>query len=355
VKSKNSKILRIFFLSIVSPDYSRSSVLLNYQSDFFSKIYIPFSGKSKSIIRDLLILKNEMRSDSAIVIMSPSHKLTFFARILTRSPIVLDAGWPLTDGVVSRGKQKGFIGHLVVSYLLDFVSFHSAHRILLESKAQSARVRRIYFVSKKKIHTSFTGFNETSLTGRVEKSQKIEELEKFLAKESKPLVVLFRGKINRESGIESILNSAKELGDETSFIIVTSAKNSLKNIPLNCFVISDITQIEMSYIYSIVDIALGQLSTHPRLKYTIPHKAFEAGFFAKSYLSYESEGIKELFPTGSAYLIDNVSVNKVVASIRDLSSKQLRDNLASAAHARYKQVASQRLLNANFESIIREC
>jgi len=355
VKSKKSKILRIFFLSIVSPDYSRSSVLLNYQSDFFSKIYIPFSGKSKSIVRDLLLLKHEMRSDSAIVIMSPSHKLTFFARILTRSPVVLDAGWPLTDGVVSRGKKKGFIGHLIVSYLLDFVSFHSAHKILLESKAQSARVRRIYFVSKKKIHISFTGFNETSLIGQMEKSQKIEELENFLSKESKPLGVLFRGKINRESGIETILKVAKELEDETSFIIVTGAKHGLKNIPSNCFVISDVTQIEMSYIYSIVDITLGQLSKHPRLKYTIPHKAFEAGYFAKSFLSSESEGIKELFPNGSAYLIGNVSVDNIVASIRDLSSKQLRDNLASAAHARYKQVASQRLLNANFELIIREC
>lgn len=350
--SSAGEVVKVFFLSFVSPDYSRSSVLFNFESTILTKTYIPLRNKSKLILKDLSALKKEISPNAVIVIMSPSHKITFFARCFMKNLVILDAGWPLTDGLLSRGWQKGFVRKLVIAYFLDFVSFHSANNVLVESDAQLARMRKIYLVPKKKLHTSFTGYNECAPSQNPSQSQKIKDLNQYLAKRAMPLTVLFRGKINRESGIETILDSARLLESEASFIIVTSAKNTFKEIPKNCYVVSNVTESEMAYIYLVSDITLGQLSRHPRLKYTIPHKAFESGYFAKSYLTSRSEGIKELFPEGSVYLVDDITVENLAISIKALSSKKLRDELGNAAHARYVKVASQKLLNENFESII---
>ena len=342
----------MYFLSFTTSDYSRSSVLFNFESKVFAKTFVNFRSKSVHIFKDLLKLRKEMDKKSVIVVMSPSHKITFFARLMTKNLIVLDAGWPLTDGVLSRGNRNGYKRRLFVSYLIDFVSFHSSHIVLVETSAQRARVHKLYFVPSKKLHRNFTGYNETSLLNVESQSEKITSVKNFLSLGGRPLTVLFRGKINRESGIEVILKVASKLQNSISLIVLTSSDKVLSDVPINCHVITDVSTSEMAYIYSIADITLGQLSSHPRLAYTIPHKAFESGFFSKSYLTYKSRGIRELYDEDSAVLIRDLSVENICAAIKSLSSRELRSQLGTRAHNRYKELSSQKVLNNNFEKII---
>jgi hypothetical protein len=108
----------------------------------------------------------------------------------------------------------------------------------------------------------------------------------------------------------------------------------------------------MSEVYRKSDIALGQLSRHPRLNYTIPHKAFEAGFFAKPYITANTSGIRELYGPDSAIFINDVSGGSLASEIVKLS--KLRDRLALTTfiHSDYQQNASQAVLNEKFELII---
>jgi hypothetical protein len=108
----------------------------------------------------------------------------------------------------------------------------------------------------------------------------------------------------------------------------------------------------MSLLYERANIALGQISLHPRLKYTIPHKAFEAGYFAKCYVTPRSKGILELFSRESVFTMHDTSVDCLVETIRELKDVQLRRKYENRINEEYLQVSSQRILNENFEKLL---
>jgi len=344
--------MNAYFLSFEHRNYSRSSVLLNYPSPIVTKEYVKISYNLGSASRELYRLKKNLKDNPVIVIMSPSHKLAILAKLIIRKPLILDAGWPLTDGIVSRKRRFAIKLKLIPSYMLDLFSFHSANHILVESNAQLLRIKRRYFIVSKKLRVSFTGLNETEFSKKFEPSKKVNDLKFFIHQEANRLVVLFRGKINNESGIEIILGAAKCLEGEAVFILLTAQSKRLSEAPLNCYVVTDVTENEMAQIYDLADITLGQLSNHPRLKYTIPHKAFESGFFSKCYVSAKSSGIQELFSEKSAHLIENVSIENLVTAIRTLSQTRGFEAHGKLANASYRKLASQEVLNSKFDLLV---
>lgn len=344
----------IYFLSFVDRNYSRSSVLLNFESKNLDKKFISFKYETRQIVKQLFSIRKVLDRGSIIVVMSPSHKITILARLIVRCPIILDAGWPLTDGILSRGLKPRAIRNLILSFLLDFISFHSSSHILVESQPQLLRIRKHYFVSSKKMSVSFTGLNETAFIPLVHQGRRDQTLSLQLWVQSFQLVVLFRGKINKESGIDTILGAAETLIDEMAFVILTGAETSLKELPSNCFVISNVTESEMAQIYEISDIALGQLSNHPRLSYTIPHKAFEAGYFSKCYVTAASRGVQELYSEENSVYVPNVNVENLVLVLKNLQSRELREKYGESINKRYRSISSQEILNQSFECLITE-
>jgi hypothetical protein len=344
--------MKVYFLSFVGPDYSRSSVLLNFESASILKEYVAISHEWRRMYRELLILKKRMDHHSIIFVMSPSHKVCLPAKLITRQKVYLDAGWPLTDGVLSRGVKISKIPKLVKSFLLDFISFHSADLILVESKSQLQRVKRIFQVPSSRIKVAFTGFNERAFSELTRETPVVSNLDRKLKLLPNQVTVLFRGRINNESGIGTIIAAAEVLISEASFIIISDPSEELKTLPSNCFIVSNVTENEMSLLYERADIALGQISNHPRLSYTIPHKAFEAGYFAKCYVTPKSKGILELFSHESVFILDDASVECLVKAIRELKNFHLREKYENRIHKEYLRLASQKILNDDFEKLV---
>jgi hypothetical protein len=317
-----------------------------------SKEYVPVSHKWRRMYFDLFKLRRRMEPDSIILVMSPSHKVCLPAKLITRRKVYLDAGWPLTDGVLSRGVRPNKIPKLMKSFFLDFLSFHSAELILVESNGQLRRVNRNFLVPSSRIKVAFTGLNEGAFSELTHVTSEVSTLDEKLDLPTDRIVVLFRGRINNESGINTIIAAAEVLIAEASFVMVTSPSKEVMNLPSNCFLVSDVTETEMSLLYERADIALGQISKHPRLKYTIPHKAFEAGYFAKCYVTPQSKGILELFSRESVFLMDDASVECLVEAIRLLKDSQLRRNYEKSIHEKYLRLSSQKVLNDEFERLI---
>jgi hypothetical protein len=199
---------------------------------------------------------------------------------------------------------------------------------------------------------NFTGLDEQLFKANLETSGKIVLLDKKLSAMNAELAVLFRGKINNESGIEYILEAAKILENQVAFILVCGKNDQVKNLPLNTLLLSNVTNYEMKAIYERSDIALGQLSTNPRLSYTIPHKAFEAGFFAMPYVTTDSVGIRELYSSNSAVLLTDNSGSNLASEILKLKDSRLRSELSKNINAVYKTKASQEVLNARFDGLV---
>lgn len=344
----------VYFLSFVGPDYSRSSTILNFQTSSFEKKYLHLPTGVFKIARMLFFYRKELKQAYSIVVMSPCHIVTPIARLLVRRPIVLDAGWPLLDGLISRGIWNSSILKFPGIAILDFIAFHCAEIILVESNIQMDRIRMYFRVSPKRIRVLYTGIAESVFENPNVKTKLITEIQERAKKLNLPLAVIFRGKVNRESGVSHIIESAKLLEGRVLFIFVIGEEDDYLTSESNRIVVSGITINEMKQIYEFVDVAIGQVSEHTRLNYTIPHKAFEAGFFAKPYITTNSRGIRELYGPESAVLMDHVSAISLASEILRLMEPSTRIRLGASIHARYQEKASQRVINSRFENILRE-
>ena len=346
-----SKIEALFF-SFVGPDYSRSSTILNFDS---AKIHKKYMGAPSGIFHSFrYVYRNRfaIRSADCLVIMSPCHILTVPLKILGRKPLILDAGWSLTDGHISRELKTMQFLKLPLVMLIDFISFHLADIVLVETKAQSRRINKYFAVNESKLRVQFTGLNESSFTSKESDSKVLKGIKKRIAELGYPLIVLFRGKINLESGFENILSAAKILSDSVIFIFVVGKNDTFRECPRNAIMVSQITDNEMHDIYRLSDISIGQVSTHPRLRYTIPHKAFEAGFFSMPYITADSAGVREYLHQGSALFLEHPSSESLVRAINDLKGDTTRRAYAKKINLIYRESASQKILSEKFDLIL---
>jgi glycosyltransferase involved in cell wall biosynthesis len=279
--------------------------------------------------------------------------VTPILKILSNKKIILDAGWSLTDGQLSRSNQIGDAIKLIRAYFIDLAAFHTADKVIVESNLQATRTMKLFRVSKKKIEVIFTGLDETAFHSFNTASDESGDLDQKLAMVDRSLTVLFRGKINNESGFENILAAAAILERKVRFILVCGSNDVDSELPSNIVHLSNLTNMQMSVVYQKSDIALGQLSNHPRLRYTIPHKAFEAGFFAKPYITTDSSGIRELYNSDSAILINDISGISLASEIMKLSDPGARLLLRNNIQASYQKNASQKILNQKFEWIVK--
>ena len=344
-------IKKVYFLSFLDANYSRSSTILNAESEYFEKKFLKIRSGFANTIRDLSRLSKELKMADYIVIMSPCHILTIFTWLFTRKPVVLDAGWPLIDGILSRGNALRSPFRFILTYFIDLFSFHTARKVIVETALQSRRTSKVFFVPMRKIEVIFTGLNELAFQNSLSPSGTINQIESKIKFLNNQFVVIFRGRINREAGFENILQVANELEKIATFIFVIG-KNDLRiSYPSNVIIVNDISFEEMALIYKLADVALGQLSNHSRLRYTIPHKAFEAGFFSRPYVTFNSRGIRELYDHESSILLDNISPSDIKSGIYEAINKQ--SVYSSQINTRYEESASQVVLNLKFEKILK--
>jgi hypothetical protein len=343
-----------YFLSFVEPNYSRSATLLNGNSPRLQKHFIGVSSKWRKIFFELLRIRNSILEDSAVVVMSPAQKITPLVRIVLKQKVILDAGWPLTDGVISRGINLKKSPKLLGSYLIDLVSFHSANLVLVESRSQLKRISRYYVIPQSRLRVSYTGVNESAFSNPMLPTQSFTTQKAEIIKSRKKLNVLFRGSINNESGIDTIIGAASVLSDEINLIIIANRGRLPAEIPTNCFIFSHVSEEEMKDLYRLSEVTLGQISKNKRLKFTIPHKAFEAGFFSKVYVTPRAAGVAELYSEKAVVYLEEVSVDALVETLRRLYDGEIRSGYEQRIFHEYSKSASQTVLALRFEKEFEE-
>ena len=347
------RIPEVYFLSFVGPDYSRSSTILNFVSPNLHKKFLQLPSGFLYSVLEIYRNRRNIRNAHCLVVMSPCHILTPILKIYFNQPVILDAGWPLTDGHIARGFNGLKSLRLPLVFIIDLIAFHFADLVLLESRGQVIRVNKLFRVSKSKLAVNFTGLNENHYSVKSSESEIIRYVKKRILDLDLSTVALFRGKVNRESGFSNILSAALRLKNRSAFIFVIGSKNLNISFPSNCIVISGISDDEMKQVYLLSDIAIGQVSSHPRLKYTIPHKAFEAGYFAKAYVTSNSEGLREFLENESALFLPDSSSETLVTALLELQDFGLREKYSRNIKLNYGNIASQKLINEKFENYVK--
>ena len=326
----------IVFLSYLQSDYSRSGVYFDGLDEDVS-VYVSVRSTLFSAILDLWALRKSTNlKDKVILVMSPSHKITLLARVVLGKKIILDAGWALSEAAVSPNRLRVKKLKVLKNFLIDFISFHSAKIIILESEQEAGYVSKKFLLSPRKLRVVYTGLNELNFQS-TENHLNTHKLAR--------LQVLFRGKINEEAGIENILAATLMLEKEPiDFFIVTNKNLSDYKFSKNTKIISHfLDSKEMADFYRRSDLCLGQFSENERLGRTIPHKAFESLYFARCYLTPRTISLQSMcISQNEMFFCDSSRPQDLVQSLLILEkNRDLVREIGSNGHALYQSQMRQ--------------
>ena len=342
---KNQKII---FITIGPAGYSRSWVYYARLQEIIPNLYF-VRLNPKNLIVQILKLRRKFPHNSVFVVMSPSQYLVIPIRIFLSKKIITDFGWSLYEGTkISRG-ITGIPA--AKSFLIDYFAAKLSCYIVLESKKQLDYFIGLFKTRRDKCKVVYTGLNEKDFVP----NQK-HKLHKDIFNNSK--IVLYRGIYNPEGGLEILAETTKILvtKDITFWIYAPGLPNSIefsKNtiIDRNYYPADIIAKLQ-----STCAISLGQLANHERLNRTIPHKAFEAAFLAKPYITGRTQGILELFNEGTEIICfepgKSDDLAKVITEV--LNNKSLANTLGNNIKKKYNKQLTQANLANQFLKIIEE-
>ncbi len=340
--------------SYYGKDYSRAGVYLNAGEELahgYQFFQVPV-GVIPSFSFLHKTLKRNKREEVRIVVVSQSHLIVILLRLITRKYITLDAGWSLTEAEMARWEGSKSILKIIKVSIIDFIALKLASRIIVESENQKEYIRKKFLIARKNITPLFSGFDENNFG---EPNEKPFELEESNGTISYP-TVLFRGSYTREAGFELLSEVSKKMEYKgIRFIVSTNQIPKELTFGKNTISISRrLSTRELKYLYETATLCVGQITNRPRLKNTIPHKAFEAAFFGKPYLSSDTLGIREFLPANNqCYYLEEASVEGLEKAILEIiGSDELQSNLSLNIAKRYNEVASQAILSLKFFEII---
>jgi hypothetical protein len=280
------------------------------------------------------------------LVITPTSQilLPVLALAVPNSKLILDLGWPMSDQVGISRKVNASIKR-IKNHIVDFIAMQISDLLIVETNTQVQRIRNKFWVRKKKIKRVYTGLNES--IWNVE-PKRINLVASFL-NDSDKVILLFRGKYNKESGIEKILEFASKLNDNFRVIIATDKLPRGNILPSNTLVLERFLEYsELAYLYSIADLCLGQLSTDPRTANTLPHKYTESGFFGKPYLSFEYPPLQEEGPNGGLIGIKNIADVSEVLRQESKSTLSIKGKLNREY---YEKHLSQKVVIAAMEAL----
>jgi hypothetical protein len=285
-----------YYISLVEFDYSRSATFLNNEAS--NKIIIAghlFSKFKK--IRKLVKLQN--RNNTIFVVMSPSHQLTILLRIAGANKIVLDAGWPLSDSTSAKINIVNIL-RKISNYLIDFLSFKISKLILLESPEQVLYTSKKFLTSKKKLVFIYTGLQKNRFIDNPIRPVEVP------ADFEKGKYILFRGKSNKEAGIEAIIEHFEKTQAGSKLVVATNRKFNGETLKNTIVISRHLSNPEINWLYVNCQSTLGQFGASKRLRRTIPHKFFESVYFGVPYITPKQPPILRILGENYPFWISNI-------------------------------------------------
>lgn len=350
----NSSTLRVLYFGVNPPDKSMRDAPyiagLKEKGVTFFECY----DSSPGLRKFWRLIKKYRAQKSPHDIIFIGHTATTvvpLARLLSRKPIVFNALNPLYDGMVlERETYRPLSPRALFVWLLDFLSFHAAHAILLETNVQIEYVHKRFFVPKRKLFRVFTTVDPS----QYHPDPAVRKCDEFLC--------VFRGYVTPATGAEYIIEAARILKDEgVRFrMFARGHVQPLKDL-VRAYGLSTVEILEG---YHKMDelrrrileghIYLGQFGMHPRLDKTIQFKTMEACAFGMPYVTADLPGNRELLHDG----VDCLFVRR--SDARDLADKilllkrdsTLRDRLGKAAYALYQKELAPGILAGQVHSIM---
>lgn len=292
-------------------------------------------------------LKNKLLHD-AIIVGYGLPVLVPIARILSVGKIIFNATSSQYEAnIISRGTGKLFSLKAIKWWIIDFISFNFSSIVLLESEAQVDFINNFFLIPKRKLTVSWMGVDEEIFF----RDKKIKKRNNF--------TVLFRGRFLPESGILTVIESAKKIENRgVRFVIVGQGfmykeVNSLmhKLKPKNVEIIKEkLPGKKLREIMLSSHISLGQVADHPRLMRTLPAKLYESLALGLPYLTGRNPAVFELLKENENCISVNPGDSNDLAEkiIYLMYNPEIMKKIAENGYNLYKTRLTSKKLAENF-------
>lgn len=341
--------VRVCYMGIADPRFSRSGVFMPALKARGVKVVECFTEKS-GFERFLTLFKKHRKIHDEydlLVVAYPGYAIVWFARMLSRKPVVFDALCTLWEAETFSHKAKPLRRARI--RFIDWLSVWCASVVLVESEAQKAFFLDRFGGNPERYHVVYTGVDES-----VFNADGVMKLPRF--------TVVFRGRLTYESGIEYVVRAAKLLdGDGISFRIIgygyklAEVNDLIKKLQIrNVEVISQrLPANEMKMKMAECHVSIGQLSDNVRLVRTIPHKAFESLALRLPYITARAGAIGEILKDGKSCMMippaDPQALAEAIVTLRD--NPEYAESLQKEGHDFFEKNLSQRALGERLVSL----
>lgn len=291
-------IKKIIYLTYTRPDYSLNATVIKGLRENGIEV-IDFHVKSRGIpgfSEALSFYRNNSQNLDVLMIGCDSPALAIFMRFFCWKKIIYNAVLSVYERmIISRELASKVSLKAIYYWLLDFMAVDFADLTMVESDKQVDFFEKLFSVSRKKLFRSYISVDEDNFYY----DPSVVKFTEF--------TVIFRGALMPEAGAEYVVQAAKILEKENVRFIMQSGGMLLGKIkkmieelgPANLDLKSDFMPYpELRTLMQKCHLSLGQLSDHPRLDRTLPHKVYEALAMKLPYLTASNRGILELLKSG---------------------------------------------------------
>ncbi len=273
------------------------------------------------------------------------------ARLLTRRKIVWNAGnsWYET-AILDRAIHRLFSLAAFAIWCVDFLAFHSADLIILESAAQKRYISKQFWVKEGKLAVVYTGADET-----------VFHPDPTVAK-NKTFTVIFRGMFLPATGVEFVIEAARLLKNEDVNFRLIGWGEPLQGKIKKMIAGYNLSRVYLTTVFMPADelrrnmlsahVMLGAFGNNERLERTIQHKTFEALALGMPYITRDSESNRELLTDGvNVRFVPPADPKALAAAIMALKNDaSLREKLARGARILHETKFTGGILAAEVEN-----
>ena len=218
------------------------------------------------------------------------------AYLATRKKIVYNALGSAYEGyILDRQIASKYSLKALFFWVADFIAFHLADTVLVESESQKRYLGKQFLVPRSKLQVIFTGVDEDIF----HPDPSIKKQDTF--------TVAFRGMFLPATGVEIVLEAAKLLKNEPVRFWI-SGWGQLRDKVHHYIDTHKLTNVELNTMFLQPDelrrrmlsahVMLGQFSKNFRLDRTIQHKTSEALALGMPYITRDSASNRELLQDG---------------------------------------------------------
>jgi glycosyltransferase involved in cell wall biosynthesis len=292
------------------------------------------------------------REYDVMVVGFPGQAMTFFAKLITRKPVVLDAFYSLYNTVVEdrRLKKPGTPGAWYY-FFLDWASVRVADQVLIDTAAHARYFHAIFNVSQEKIFIVRVGADDEIFYPRPKKKSLEKKFE-----------VLFHGTYIPLHGVQYIIRAAKVLEEDSTIQINLLGNGQLLQESLRLAERLEVRNIifrteripaeELVMVIASADVCLGIFGATKKASVVIPNKIYESLAMEKPVITADTPAVREIFTEQDLIFVPPANSEALANAIRRLKGDVVfKERLAHSGRRAYLNNASFVVIG----SILRNC